>query len=42
MVVTSEVTETTSEPKILVRRYSGSARINHWVVAICFILLLIS
>ncbi len=27
---------------IRVRRYSGSARINHWIVAISFILLLIS
>ncbi len=27
---------------ILVRRYSGSARINHWTVAICFVLLLLS
>jgi formate dehydrogenase subunit gamma len=25
-----------------VRRYSGSARINHWIVAICFVLLLLS
>lgn len=27
---------------IRVRRYSGSARLNHWVVAICFVLLLLS
>jgi len=27
---------------ILVRRYSGSARINHWIVAISFVLLLLS
>ena len=27
---------------IRVRRYSGSARINHWVVAISFVLLLLS
>ncbi len=27
---------------ILVRRYSGSARINHWLVAISFVLLLVS
>lgn len=27
---------------VRVRRYSGSARINHWVVAISFVLLLIS
>ena len=27
---------------IRVRRYSGSARINHWIVAITFVLLLIS
>lgn len=27
---------------IRVRRYSGSARINHWIVAISFVLLLIS
>ena len=25
-----------------VRRYSGSARINHWIVAISFVLLLLS
>ena len=35
-------TETKSEPKILVRRYSGSARVNHWIVATCFVLLLLS
>jgi formate dehydrogenase subunit gamma len=29
-------------PRIRVRRYSGSARINHWIVAISFILLLLS
>lgn len=34
-------TETKSEPQILVRRYSGSARVNHWIVAICFVLLLL-
>lgn len=34
--------EIKSEPKIRVRRYSGSARFNHWVVAICFILLMLS
>ena len=28
--------------KIRVRRYSGSARLNHWIVAICFVLLLLS
>lgn len=28
--------------KILVRRYSGSARWNHWIVAISFIVLLLS
>jgi formate dehydrogenase subunit gamma len=27
---------------ILVRRYSGSARLNHWLVAISFVLLLVS
>ena len=27
---------------IRVRRYSGSARINHWIVAISFVLLLLS
>jgi formate dehydrogenase subunit gamma len=27
---------------VRVPRYSGSARINHWVVAICFVLLLVS
>jgi formate dehydrogenase subunit gamma len=27
---------------IMVRRYSGSARINHWVMAISFVLLLLS
>lgn len=35
-------TETKTEPKIRVRRYSGSARVNHWIVAICFVLLLLS
>lgn len=29
-------------PLIRVRRYSGSARINHWIVAISFVLLMIS
>jgi formate dehydrogenase subunit gamma len=29
-------------PRIRVRRYSGSARINHWIVAISFVLLLLS
>jgi formate dehydrogenase subunit gamma len=29
-------------PHIRVRRYSGSARINHWIVAISFVLLLLS
>ncbi len=32
----------TQPQKILVRRYSGSARINHWIVAISFIVLLLS
>ena len=32
----------TAAKKILVRRYSGSARINHWIVAISFIVLLLS
>lgn len=27
---------------ILVRRYSGSARVNHWIVAITFVLLMLS
>ena len=27
---------------VRVRRYSGSARLNHWIVAICFVLLLLS
>ena len=27
---------------VRVRRYSGSARINHWIVAITFVLLLVS
>jgi formate dehydrogenase subunit gamma len=31
-----------SDAHIRVRRYSGSARINHWIVAICFVLLMIS
>jgi formate dehydrogenase subunit gamma len=30
------------KPHIRVRRYSGSARINHWIVAISFVLLLLS
>jgi formate dehydrogenase subunit gamma len=30
------------EPHIRVRRYSGSARINHWIVAITFVLLTLS
>jgi len=36
---------TVSEPHVTpirVRRYSGSARINHWIVAISFVLLLLS
>ena len=34
---------TSAQPKkILVRRYSGSARWNHWIVAISFIVLLLS
>lgn len=32
----------TPERHIKVRRYSGSARINHWIVAISFVLLLLS
>jgi formate dehydrogenase subunit gamma len=36
------VSSVTQPRKILVRRYSGSARINHWIVAISFILLLLS
>ena len=28
--------------RIRVRRYSGSARVNHWIVAVCFVLLLLS
>ena len=32
----------TSGAHIRVRRYSGSARINHWIVAISFVLLLLS
>jgi formate dehydrogenase subunit gamma len=32
----------TSEAHIRVPRYSGSARINHWIVAISFVLLLLS
>src|SRR5690606_4008011 len=31
-----------SSAHIRVRRYSGSARINHWIVAICFVLLMLS
>jgi formate dehydrogenase subunit gamma len=34
-------TQTTSAP-IRVRRYSGSARINHWIMAIAFVLLLLT
>lgn len=33
---------TNSTAHIRVRRYSGSARINHWIVAISFVLLLLS
>lgn len=36
------ITETKAKPKIRVRRYSGIARFNHWVVAICFLLLIAS
>jgi formate dehydrogenase subunit gamma len=38
------VTEQSQEhgPHIRVRRYSGSARINHWIVAVSFVLLLLS
>ncbi len=32
----------TSSARLRVRRYSGSARINHWIVAISFVLLLLS
>jgi formate dehydrogenase subunit gamma len=32
----------TDKPHIRVRRYSGSARVNHWIVAISFVLLLLS
>ena len=40
-------TKATSEAKstgahIRVRRYSGLARLNHWVVALCFVGLLLS
>ena len=31
-----------SSAHIRVRRYSGSARINHWIVAISFVLLMLS
>jgi len=31
-----------SAARVRVRRYSGSARINHWIVAISFVLLLLS
>jgi formate dehydrogenase subunit gamma len=31
-----------SEARIRVPRYSGSARVNHWIVAISFVLLLLS
>jgi formate dehydrogenase subunit gamma len=31
-----------SKPHLLVRRYSGTARVNHWVVAISFVLLAVS
>ena len=34
--------ETHSGAPITVRRYSGSARINHWIMAISFVLLLLS
>ena len=30
------------EPHMQVPRYSGSARVNHWIVAISFVLLMIS
>jgi formate dehydrogenase subunit gamma len=36
------VTSVAQPQKILVRRYSGSARVNHWIVAISFIVLLLS
>lgn len=32
----------TSDAPVLVRRYSGSARINHWITAISFVLLAVS
>jgi formate dehydrogenase subunit gamma len=32
----------TKEAPLLVRRYSGSARINHWITAISFVLLAVS
>ena len=36
------MTSVAQPKKILVRRYSGSARWNHWIVAISFIVLLLS
>lgn len=34
--------EPTGEPRVLVKRYSVFTRLNHWTLAICFILLTIS
>ncbi len=36
------MTEVKGSAHLRVRRYSGSARINHWIVAICFVLLMLS
>jgi formate dehydrogenase subunit gamma len=36
------IDKTPQSGPIRVRRYSGSARVNHWIVAISFVLLLIS
>jgi formate dehydrogenase subunit gamma len=41
-VTTQSGTSAKDGAHIRVRRYSGSARINHWIVAITFVLLLLS
>ena len=36
------MSQTKTSARVRVRRYSGSARINHWIVAISFVLLMLS
>lgn len=36
------MSQTKTSGRVRVRRYSGSARVNHWIVAISFVLLMLS